>query len=360
MNTEEIIRNEAAELAENELESCVESYQGHRKFREVLVEELQRFYQPDAKMIFLDQMKIEVKKNWESHQENCPRTKQGEDCPRDITYNKIIFYIQQEIDELPKIVKTNKSESKSMRDKVFISYSHRDKEWLEKFRRHFRPFENKIEFWDDNKITPGQKWKEEIRTAINHTKIAVLLISADFFNSDFIVTHELPPLLKAAQEDGATILSVILKPCMFEEYPEVSQYQAINSPSNTILQMDEATQEITWVELVKTIKKLINTKDELNIELENGKGKEVDRKFFGEGNYLYNINLKIGHIGYDGIKLLVGYEKNLADGSTEKVDLRDCGLSINQKRPLDYVDWDIELKSIFQDERKAIVKLSKR
>lgn len=360
MNKEEVIRNEAAEFAENEIESCVQKHQGHKKFRDLLISEVSNFYQPEAKMIFLDQMKIEVKKNWDEHKSKCPRTQKGEECPRDATVTKMLFYIQQEIDQLPQIVITNKSESKSMRDKVFISYSHKDKEWLDNFRRHFRPFEDKIEFWDDNKIVPGQKWKQEIISAINHTKVAVLLISADFFDSDFIVTHELPPLLKAAQEDGATILSVILKPCLLEEYPEINQYQAINSPSNTILQMDEATREITWVELVKTIKKLITTRDELNFELENGKTKNIERKIFGAGNYLYSLGFTLGHIGYDGIKLIISYEKNMADGSTVNLGDKDCGLNISQKRNLDFIDWDIELKSIFTMEKKVEIKLSKR
>lgn len=124
--------------------------------------------------------------------------------------------------------------------------------------------------------------------------------------------------------------------------------------------MDEATQEITWVELVKTIKKLINTKDELNFELENGKTKTIERKIFGEGNYLYSLGFTLGHIGYDGIKLIINYEKSLADGSSVNLGERDCGLNINQKRSLDFIDWDIELKSIFSDERKVEIKLSKR
>ena len=361
MTQEEIIRSEATEFSEDKLESTVSDYQGHKKFRDSLKSELHELYQPDSKMIFLDQTKIEVRKNWDNHRENCPRTANGEECPRDITYEKILFFIQQEIDELPMIVKTNESIiSKSVRNKVFISYSHNDKEWLNKFRRHFRPFESKIEFWDDSKINAGQKWKQEIKTAINNTKIAVLLISADFFNSDFITEQELPPLLKAAQEDGATILSVILKPCMFDEYPEISQYQAINSPSNTILQMDEATQELTWVELVKTIKKLINTKDELNLDIELCKKKELERKFNGEGNYLYNIDFMVGHIGYDGIKVQIDYHKNKADGSSEMVDSQEFGLNLQQSRKLKFIDWEIELKSIFSKENTAQIKIRKK
>ncbi len=89
---------------------------------------------------------------------------------------------------------------------------------------------------------------------MNFSKIALLLISADFFNSDFITSNELPKLLSAAEKDGATILSVILKPCLFDEYPEVNQYQAINNPTLPISAMNETDRERTWVELVKQIR----------------------------------------------------------------------------------------------------------
>jgi hypothetical protein len=82
-------------------------------------------------------------------------------------------------------------------------------------------------------------------------------VSADFFNSDFIITNELPPLLKLAEQQGAKILSVVLKPCLFEEYPELNQYQALNSPSKPISALDETNRELMWVELVRQVKRIV-------------------------------------------------------------------------------------------------------
>jgi hypothetical protein len=142
---------------------------------------------------------------------------------------------------------------------VFISYSHQDKAYLEKLKRHFRPFRNKINFWDDSKILPGQEWKKEIIDALTKSKVAILLLSADFFNSEFIQDEELPKLLSSAEKDGCLILSVILKPCFFDEYPEINKYQAINSPNYTIIQMSEHEQEQTWIALLARIRNILFT-----------------------------------------------------------------------------------------------------
>jgi hypothetical protein len=133
----------------------------------------------------------------------------------------------------------------STRTKVFISYSHKDQEWLERLKRHLKPLvrEGNLDCWDDTHIRPGDDWKQEIRTALDTAQVAVLLISANFFASDFINENELPPLLAAAEAKGVRILSVIISASRFARIPNLTRFQAVNPPDRPLAKMSPAEQD---------------------------------------------------------------------------------------------------------------------
>jgi len=154
---------------------------------------------------------------------------------------EFVFYITVEA-----IAMTEVNEPKPMsRTHVFISYSHGDKSWLERLRVHLRPLvrDGLIDLFDDTKIKPGARWRDEIKQALEKARVAILLISADFLASDFIAEDELPPLLKKAQAGGATILPVIVSACRFRREKKLSEYQAVNDPQKPLANLTVAESE---------------------------------------------------------------------------------------------------------------------
>lgn len=141
------------------------------------------------------------------------------------------------------------------RKKLFISYSHRDREYLDRILVHLRPLERAgyIELWSDTRLRPGDQWRAEIRSAVHESGVALLLISADFLASDFIATDELPPLLAAAEERGTQIIPIIVKPSRFSRDGRLSRFQAMNDPANPIIRMSEADREELFAKVAETI-----------------------------------------------------------------------------------------------------------
>lgn len=130
-------------------------------------------------------------------------------------------------------------------NRVFLSYSHKDREFLDRLMVHLRPLERQglIDLWVDTRLKAGDKWKRAIEEALSQARVAVLLITADFLASDFIVDNELPPLLANAEAKGTRVIPVILKPCRFVRDKNLSAFQAINDPSAPLVQLGHGKQE---------------------------------------------------------------------------------------------------------------------
>ncbi|HLW02658.1 MAG TPA: tetratricopeptide repeat protein [Ktedonobacterales bacterium] len=149
--------------------------------------------------------------------------------------------------------------SSSQRTKAFISYSHKDRTYLEELHEHLAHYEKQglIHYWDDQKLTPGMPWEDNIKQAITSAKVAILLVSPSFLASEFINSHELPPLLEAAQNEGALLLVVILRYCLFAHTP-LAKFQTVNNPSEPLSEKDQGARDRIWVKVVELVSKALN------------------------------------------------------------------------------------------------------
>ena len=145
------------------------------------------------------------------------------------------------------------------RSSIFISYSHKDREYLERLQVHLKPLEEAglIEVWDDTRIKAGDKWKSSIESALRRAAVAILLISADFLASEFIVKNELPPLLRAAEQKGTVVLPLVVKPSRFVRDPNLSVFQALNDPAKPVIALTPAEQESLYAALAERVEVMV-------------------------------------------------------------------------------------------------------
>lgn len=148
-----------------------------------------------------------------------------------------------------------KNDEKSPLKSIFISYSHKDTQYLERLNVHLKPLQRKglIKVWSDQQLQLGDKFTSIIQTELENAAIAILLVSADFLASDFIINNELPPLLKAAENKGTKIIPVIVKPCRFQREESISQFQASNDPINPLCKLQEWEQESVFEKVSQMI-----------------------------------------------------------------------------------------------------------
>jgi hypothetical protein len=117
---------------------------------------------------------------------------------------------------------------------AFISYSHKDQKWLNKLEVMLRPLvRGGLQVWSDQKIRPGDNWRQSIEAELAKASVAVLLVSPAFLASEFIHDHELPPLLAAARQKGLRILWIPVSQCLYERTPIVD-YQAAHPPGKPL------------------------------------------------------------------------------------------------------------------------------
>lgn len=139
---------------------------------------------------------------------------------------------------------------------IFISYSHKDKRWLDDLQTHLKPYirnESLLRAWSDKQIAAGSKWFPEIKEALRSTKAAVLLVTPNFLASDFIHDHELTPLLKDAEKEKIKIIWIPVRACSYKE-TVLKDIQTAIDPEKPLANM-KAERDKAWVKICEEIKK---------------------------------------------------------------------------------------------------------
>src|SRR5579859_7326230 len=87
-------------------------------------------------------------------------------------------------------------------------------------------------------------------------KVAIVLVSAPFRASEFIVHNELPSLLAAAKRDGLIIIPVVVGVCDFDD-SELANTQAINQPTKPLDLLSKPERDKVWVKVVRQVKEIM-------------------------------------------------------------------------------------------------------
>ena len=91
---------------------------------------------------------------------------------------------------------------------------------------------------------------DEIRFAINKARAAILMVSPDSVNSDFIATTELNCLFEAVDTRGLQLLWLVLRPCEYGRF-KLPAIQAVFDPKQPLDNLSPAEQNVALVQVCK-------------------------------------------------------------------------------------------------------------
>jgi hypothetical protein len=141
-------------------------------------------------------------------------------------------------------------------NRIFVSYSHKDREWLDRLKAMIAPYlreaETELDFWDDARLEAGQQWDVEIHRALERAGVAVALVSAQFLASAYVTDYELPAMIKASDEGGLKLLWAYISAAGWEETP-LKRFQATHDTKQALERLPAAEQN----EILKSIARQI-------------------------------------------------------------------------------------------------------
>lgn len=140
---------------------------------------------------------------------------------------------------------------------IFISYAHKDSSYKEEMETHLASLKrtNRIRLWHDLEIQAGTEWDESIQTAIRKADIILLLISADFINSQYIWKNELDLAMARHARKEVKIIPIFVRP---SDWEDLGFSKILGLPRNGVPISKWEDRDEAWLNVVKDLKRVID------------------------------------------------------------------------------------------------------
>lgn len=141
--------------------------------------------------------------------------------------------------------------------KAFISYSHKDIDYLEKLKVHLAQIrrEGLITEWTDKEITVGANLDNSISSALSSSQLFISLVSPDYIASQYCYEKEFETALKLQGEGKISIIPIIVEPCEWKSTP-LGAIKSLPYDGKPVSEWTNANN--AFVQVVQEIRKLIN------------------------------------------------------------------------------------------------------
>jgi hypothetical protein len=137
--------------------------------------------------------------------------------------------------------------------KIFLSYSHKDEEFKKQLDTQFAPLRQNgtVETWNDRKLLAGDYIDKEIDSKLLEANVIICLMSADFFDSKYILSNEFSVAMKRHEKKEALAIGVVVRACMWKE-TEIRKFLVL-PPKDASPIANSENIDGTYVEIIEGI-----------------------------------------------------------------------------------------------------------
>ena len=146
-----------------------------------------------------------------------------------------------------------------LRQKIFISYSHKDRLWLERIREQLAVLESEglIDVFEDTRIGAGEDWFERLHQEMLKARLGLLLLSAPFLTSAFIREEEVQLLFDKHEQGGMVIYPLLVRACPWQEVAWLARLQIRPPDAKPVASLRGANREECLANVAREVASII-------------------------------------------------------------------------------------------------------
>ena len=136
---------------------------------------------------------------------------------------------------------------------VFFSYAHADETLRNELAKHMRLLERQgtIVGWYDRQIPAGTEWAGEIDAHLQMAHIILLLVSADFLDSDYCYDIEVTRAMARHEAGEARVIPIILRAVDWHSAP-FGKLQALPKDGRPVTRW--RNRDDAWLDIARGIR----------------------------------------------------------------------------------------------------------
>lgn len=138
---------------------------------------------------------------------------------------------------------------------VFFCYSSEDGQYEALLETQVAVLERigAINSWGENRLAAGEDRRRAVERYIGNANLAVLLLSPDFLACPAVQEVQLPLLLARHERGDLAILTVLIRPCLWQVHPQLRRFTPLPRSGVPIASLDRAGQDRAFSDVTRVI-----------------------------------------------------------------------------------------------------------